>query len=298
MKIIQSFAQFEEGSHYVGHRKEYDVIPLLFYSSLLSYITIKELYGHVTMFCNQRAYDTFVKYIPYDEIIIVENKNNFRYWSLYKVDSLRYFNEDIIHIDNDVFFFNDLLTKFEGDEFDIIVQDVLWEKPNVVSDFVPNNVDFLRENGIFTKEFDGRSISAGVIGLKKNVRDLFFNNVDIIKNAIDNNELNVTKVGNEDFATTILDEQSFYLTAVENNLRIYDILPHDLVVKHGIEETGNMVGYVHMWMKHKFLPQNIHNIKNKILFDYNQYQDSVIKYENEVMSKTELFHDYGLGLKL
>jgi hypothetical protein len=108
----------------------------------------------------------------------------------------------------------------------------------------------------------------------------------------------VTKVGDEDFATTILDEQSFYLTAIEHELNIYDILPHDLVMERGISEAGNIIGYAHMWMKHKYLPENIRQIKHRILFSYPEYHDLVIKYENEVMFNSEIYYEWGLGLRL
>jgi len=298
MKIIQSFAQFDEGSYYVSHEKNYDVIPLLFYSSLFSYITIKKLYGHVTMFCNQKAYDTFVKYIPYDEIILMENKNVFKYWSLYKLDSLRYCNEDAIHIDNDVFLYSNVLTEFIEGNADIIVQDIQSKEDNAVSSQTTNNLDFLKSSGVFTKKFDGRSVSAGVIGIKKHVQDLIFNNIDILKEAIDVGEWSDTVRNGEDLATTILDEQSIYLTAVENDLSIYDILPHDLVIKHGIGETGKIIGYAHMWTKHKYLPENIKDIKRYILFNYTEYQKYIIEYESHVMMQTEIFYELGLGVRL
>ena len=43
-----------------------------------------------------------------------------------------------------------------------------------------------------------------------------------------------------DIDETILDEQSIYLTAVENDLKIYDILPHDLVKEHGVGEVARL----------------------------------------------------------
>lgn len=292
MKIIQSFAQFEEGSHYVGYDDDSEVVYLTFYSALLSYITIKERYGHVTMFCNQRAYDSFVKYIPYDEIIIKENKNDFTYWSLYKIDSIRECDGDVIHIDPDVFLFENLLTPFIEGDADVIVQDFLTERPNIVSDFVYENLDFLREKGIYTKEFDGGSISGGVMGMRKHVRETYFDVVDIIKTEIDSNHLKEVT-----HPTTILDEQAFYLIIIEHALKVHEIIPREVIIEHGVVDSGNVMGYAHMWQSSKYMPENIKDIKRKILYDYPEYHRKVIEYETHVMMKTEIYYGLGLGVK-
>ena len=65
MKIIQTFAIFDEVSPYLTNKRNFEYVYLNFYSFILSYITIKKIYGPITMICNQEAYDAFIKYIPY-----------------------------------------------------------------------------------------------------------------------------------------------------------------------------------------------------------------------------------------
>ena len=290
MKIIQSFAEFKEGNNYVSYGDNSEIVYLTFYSALLSYITIKNLYGHVTKYCNQKAYDSFIKYIPYDEVIIMENENDFRYWSLYKLDSIRNCDGDVIHIDSDVFFFNDLLRDFINGKDDVIVQDILSERPNIISDFMYANLDYFNQTGIYTKEFKGESISGGVMGMRNHVKDTYFKVVDDLKKELDNNNLKDIK-----YPTTILDEQAFYLVIAEHGLSVNEVIPRNIIDEHGIEEAGNIMGYVHMWQNTKYQPDNIKHIKEKILYDYPEYNRYLINYESNVMMKTNIFYGLGLG---
>mgnify|MGYP006929222219 CR=1 FL=1 len=54
---------------------------------------IKKHYEKITMYCNKESYDKIIQYIPYDEIIIIENnKNNI---AEYKFDIIKKHYEDI-----------------------------------------------------------------------------------------------------------------------------------------------------------------------------------------------------------
>lgn len=55
MKIIQSFAEFEEGTPHLDD-ENVDKKSLNFYSFLLSYLTINKYHGSVTMYCNQKQW--------------------------------------------------------------------------------------------------------------------------------------------------------------------------------------------------------------------------------------------------
>lgn len=87
MKIIQSFAQYVDGSPYVLLNE--NVIYLNFYTYLLSFLTLKKYYGSVTMYTNQLGFETIVKHIPYDEIIILENQHGIERWNLYKLQAIK-----------------------------------------------------------------------------------------------------------------------------------------------------------------------------------------------------------------
>src|SRR5579859_4047302 len=111
MNIVQSFSLFESGNPYT---KESDPKKkcLNFYTFLLSYLTLKKYYGQVTMYTNQAAYDLFMKYIPYDNVVMKENERSFSEWNYYKVDVIREQTNDFIHVDSDVFIFSNLLDPF------------------------------------------------------------------------------------------------------------------------------------------------------------------------------------------
>lgn len=284
MGIIQSYAQFDEGNPYLKEKgiKDDSKKYLNFYSFLLSYATLKHFYGGVVMYCNQKAFDTFVKYIPYDFIIIKENRHDFDFWNLYKIDMMKESNQDeVIHVDCDVFLHNDLFIEFIQNKGDILVQDIVPKEENIVLDFVPNNKKYLAEKKIFTKEYDGKYTSCGVIGLKKHVKEKFFEAVEIISNDLKqfkkDNGLPMHK------QIIIMEELLLYLVAVENNFKILDILPHDLILKHGHENVGDMVGYVHLWRGHKYLEDNIIKMRNAIQLNYTEYYQYILEYEEKVL---------------
>jgi len=69
---------------------------LNFYSFLLSYLTLKKYHGSVTMYTNQSAHRSLIKHIPYDNIVLMENKNKFDFWNKYKLDAMEKVNGDVI----------------------------------------------------------------------------------------------------------------------------------------------------------------------------------------------------------
>lgn len=285
MKIVQTFAKYDEGSPYTLHNKSPEKIYLNFYSFLLSYITLKQHYGAVTMFCNEEAYEAFIKYIPYDEIIIKENKNDFIMWAKYKLDCIRTLNENFIHVDSDVFVFNDLFQPFLQDDCDILVQNILPRKMNFIRDFVYKQKKFLKDNGIFTKPFDGKCFSCGTMGLKKKVHEPFFNSVDLLYQGMED-------VGVHHFncATMVLEEQVLYLTAKEHNFNACGIIPEDgIETNDDVMLGGDKLGYVHLWFGYKFKKYYIQQIRKKLFYEYPDYLDYVIKYEKEVMVNNKLF---------
>jgi len=172
MKIIQSFAQFNEGSHYLKNRYDENYILLSFYSFLLSYLTLKKYYGSVTMYCNQKAYDNIIKYIPYNNIVIIENESSFEFWSYYKIQIMKQMSENFIHVDSDVFIFDDLFRPFiNSSKNDVIIQNLIPEDRNYASHFVNDNKDFLNKNNILNYEkYNGRCFSCGVLGITKNIQ--------------------------------------------------------------------------------------------------------------------------------
>lgn len=286
MKIVQSFAQFEEGSPYLKDKKnkDKDYLFLNLYSFLLSYLSLQKMFGSVTMYCNQQAYDSFIRYIPYDELIIRENDNPFLVWSKYKTDIMRTIGNDLIHVDSDVLLFNDLFEPFINGDYDIMVQDVLPHNKNFIKQFGFENKDFLAETRILTKPYDGRCMSCGAVGLKKNMQEYYFKGMDVLYEAMLKHGLE-----NIDMPSMLLEEQLLYYIAFENDFKWYEILSPDLVKKYGVVDGGDKIGYLHLWQNLKFKRDIIDKIRSKIFLEFSDFYNIIERYEREVLYDKKLF---------
>lgn len=293
MQIIQSFALFDEGNPYFtdkDHPKYKDTSHtyLNFYSFFLSYITLNIHYHHVMMFCNRKAYDLFIRYIPYERIILWENEYEMDFWNMYKLMVAKSIKDDFIHVDPDIFVFDDLFRNFINGNDDILVQDILSKENNIVSDFGYENKEFLAETGILTKEYDGRCLSCGVLGLKKNVQEKYFNAVDILQKELEQfkKDKGLPLLGQ----TMILEEQLLYFVAVENDFDVSDIIPHDLINNLGMDEASNMFGYTHLWKGTKYDEENIIKIKGKIKHEYSGHYHILENYEKIYREELKQFN--------
>ena len=283
MKIIQSFAEFENGNFYLDIRKsEWNNKYMNFYSFLLSYLTIKKYHGNVTIYCNQKAHDSFIKYIPYDEIKIVENTNDFNFWSYYKVDIMKRMRNDFIHVDSDVFIFDKLFTPFFTNKCDIIVQDKISLDGSALKNSVPVILKYLKdENLIDVSKYDGKFLSCGTVGITNKVKKEYITICEALKNAYLKKKIILDK----QFASIMIEEFPLYLVALSNNFRVHEILPHDEILKHGAIKVGNDHKYTHMWFGSKFNPQYIETMKLKTKKEFPLYSDLIDQYELEVMDK-------------
>lgn len=287
MKIIQSFAEFDEGSLYYDSNTSENLKYLNFYSFLLSFLTLQKYYGSVTMYCNQKAYDSFIKYIPYNEIIIIENNNSFDFWSYYKVDIINQMNEKFIHVDSDVFIFDDLFSDFINNKYNVIVQDIIHKEINdedAVS-LLKHYEEFIDKNKIINPNiYDKKCISGGVIGMDLEVKNKFIELSHKIKYNYDNKLL----IFNTDYIAPITEELTLYLIILKNKLNMIEMLPFDLVNKYGRETTGNIIKYTHMWFDSKFNSNYINLIKNKIIKEFPNYIDVITEYEFNVINKNNI----------
>ena len=288
MKIIQSFAQFDEGSFYTkDHEDRKETTYLNFYSMLLSVLTLQKYYGKVTMYCNQKAHDSFIKYLPYHEIKIVENKNPFLYWSYYKVDIIkRQRASKFIHVDPDVFIFDDLFSRFmKTDELEIMVQDTIPKNLNPIRGEMGTIRKYLESiNDIHYKYCDGRAFSNGVVGMTQDIKKKFVSICEVLKKGIDSGKMAV----NPDVVGMIAEELALYLVAMHENTNCYEILPYDEVLKDGSRETANKHKFTHMWGSTKFNPQYIEAMKLKIRKEFPLFGDLIDQYDNEVMTNVNV----------
>lgn len=276
MKVIQSFAQHTDGSPYC--LSDDNVIYLNYYTYLLSYLTLKKYYGSVTMYCNDLAYNTIIKYIPYDEVIHMKNENGFKRWNLYKIQAIKNTVGDVVHVDSDVFLFNDLLAPFRDGKCDGIVQDRLIPRVNYnfSNSFIVNNKTYLTQNNIFDCGiYDGSCYSCGVLGMTSELKEKYLKMVQQLDSK--EQEFNLNGI----FFPAILEELGFYLTVKKYKANVHEILPNEEILKHrgDPKHVGTKYGYTHMWFKTKYVRKNVELIKNKIKKDFNEHYHLVEAYD-------------------
>ena len=293
MKIIQSYARFDEGNPYLVNKNVIDGgVYLLFYTFFLSFLTLKKYYGAVTMYCNESAYNSFIKYIPYDEIVFRENINNMVFWSKYKVDVINEQNNDFIHVDSDVFIFDSIFDSFiETSVYDMIVQDTLPPDTNFTKHFMYANKEKLFENQIFdVNNYDGKCFSQGVIGLRKQHINNYIEKTNKIYNGFRDGYL----LADESIQGGIAEELASYLIFLENNLKAYNIIPYEEIVKanNNPRTLGQKYKYTHMWFTSKFLKSNIDLIKNKIKTDFPNSYHIVENYDKHVSKLDVKYLEY------
>ena len=282
MKIIQSFALYDNGSPY----DENSDVHLNYYSFLLSYLTLNRYYEHVIMICNQKAHDTFIKYIPYEETKIVKSSYGFELWGTYKVDAMKAVRGGCIHVDPDVFIFGDVFGEFiKKKEYDVIIQN--YNPPSgwvvdLVVDYIKKNAKFLADNDIITMdEYDNRYAFGGVSGHRAAAKKLYLETVAKLEGGIKRGEIAIEN-------PMILEEVSIHLTALKHKLKVYEILPFDLVKKHGQERVGSMKNYTHMVGKSKFVLEYVELIKRKIIKEFPEYKKQIQQYEEEMFGEVKI----------
>lgn len=302
MKIIQSFYQM--GSNISNYRNsKNDNYLLNYYSLLLSYITLKKLYGKVTIYCNNLAYDLMLKYIPYDKIIsneinFINNKNYNDEWGLLKFYVFEQQKEPFIHIDGDVFIFNDLLTKYSNDnKYDAIAQSVDFNlKTRIYDKFYLKNKDKLYSHGLIDKNLSENSFNINNASLGYNNGVVGFKNMEFLKQYISNAHKmnNLMRKGelNENRYQTIMFEQfNFFHLALMKNYNVYTILPQDEYLRLGPNEIGNKYGYTHLLAGNKYVGNFIMFIRDKIIRDYPEYFNYMIDFEKTIKDKKiEFWH--------
>lgn len=281
MKIIQSYAKHEFGSPYTLNPTHSTYLN--FYAFLLSYITLKKLYGSVTIYTNKLGYDDLIKHIPYDEVKFLESNNNIEYWSYYKVNAIEQMNEDFIHVDTDVFLFNDLFRNFINSDSQVLVQDIFGVMRNkyMANDFVENNYSILRKFGLINDRANYKfAYSCGVIGLKADVINKYLQTSKQIKALIDNSVLNC----NPNFKACVSEEVALYIASMKHNLKVDSVLPYAETSKNekNLNIVANKYGYTHLWFNNKFKTKNIELIKNKIKRDYSEYYHYIDSYEQHL----------------
>jgi len=212
-------------------------------------------------------------------------------WAKYKIDVLKTINDDFIHVDSDVFLGEDLFKPFINGECDVLVQDVVTHSENKAKDFGFDNKEFLANTLILTKPYDGRCFSCGTLGINKTAQEYYFAGIDVLYDAMLNIGLEKIKM-----PTLLLEEQLLYYITIENEFRFNTIIPDELVQKYGVLDGGDMIGYLHFWMRVKYKRFVIDKIRRKIFFDYPNHYETILKYERDVLSQFKFFSYFKLPI--
>ena len=290
MKIIQSFYQINKKVCYFNGDGN-DNYLINFYSSLLSYIKLNELYGDVTMYCNSYAYDNMLKYIPYDNIIFNEldwiNQDNYgNEWGLMKFHVFEQQKEPFMHIDGDVFLFNDLLSEFiNNDNYDGIVQSIDISS-QVYGAFYQSNVNKLKELNVISKISDDLTLKYnGAIGYNNGV--VGFKNMDFLKHYINtakklNELMNINTFKNVNHQTMIFEQFNLYHAVINKNMNFHKVLSDELITEFGINEAGSKIGYTHLLSGNKYVDYFVMLVRNKIINEYPEYEENIKLFEKSI----------------
>lgn len=293
VKIIQSFAHYEEGNSYLSRRdknplKSKETYHKNFYTFLLSYLTIKKYAGSVTMVCNKKAYDTLLKYIPYDDFVILENKRTFDYWNLYKVDAMMHIDGDVLHVDPDVMIFDNLFDSFLYDEnVDTIVQHKALPHKNFLDEFVIRYRDFLIENDILDlRRYDRCGICSAVFGLREKHKKFYYEKMNLIHDKMVDGEMSSFYKHHNPI---VAEEFLWYLVITKLKLNAEYVLPYELMKKYGGDERkiGDIVKYTHLWLGTRFNDDVLKLVKNKLKNDFPEYVKYVTEYEKNIQEFRE-----------
>ena len=242
------------------------------------------------MFCNRRAYDSMLKYIPYDTFEFMENDNEFLMWSKYKLDVMKTIGDDFIHLDPDISLFKKVLDPFINGECDVLVQDVVPHKYNSLKPFVYGNKAFLADTLILTKPFDGGAMSCGTVGINRYAQEYYFAGIDVLYKAM-------LEAGtkNISYPSLVLEEQLLYVLSIENDFKVNTIVPHELM-REDILQVEWSHGYLHIWMQIKYKKCIIEMIRRRIFFEYPEYYGAILKYEHDVLSRFKFFPYFNFPL--
>lgn len=294
MKIIQSFALLPEDTSYYNIKNYNDKIYINLYYMLLSYLTLKEYYGSVTMYCNQAAYDKLIIYIPYDEVIILENiYTDSNFWSMYKVYVISKQIEPFIHVDTDVFIFDSVFDTFINGDYEMLCQDLSVEP--IYNEIYNKNKTILQNNKLIKNDFIYSFTSGGVLGMKNNLNSV--ENYSLISNKLyelcKKNEI----IADNRFLAPIIEEFGFYLTQQYYKYPITAILSQELIERDSRILAFNSVKYTHLWFKTKYIKDYCDMVKKKINTKYPIYNTLLNIFDKILVSKNIQF-DYTHGVNV
>jgi len=259
-----------------------------FYSYLLSALLIKK-HGHkIELFCDESLSEMF-SLIPYDKINIVDfnaDRINQYFWIWGKIKTQELINEPYVHVDGDVFLFNDIIKNIQND---VIVQSqednktmgYSFENTYRKSLSPLKNFSF----GVNWDKYNTFAYNCGVVG---------FNNIEL-KNEYIKKAKQIVKTLSCDIKINeyingyrnmlvVIEQALLYYYVKEYNVNPFEIIPYDEIIKHNYDWFNTIpikIGYCHMWGCSKFKNEILEKIKLNVKKHFPNNYKSIIKFENQ-----------------
>lgn len=251
---------------------------------LLSALLVKKHGYEIDLYCDINSYKLY-RSIPYNNIHIVDyNDDNInpKFWVWSKIKTQSMINEPFIHIDGDVFLFNDVLKgKLDKDNYLAVVQSLesidTFDKEHF---YYTYNYDYIKNLKITNKydlnKYNLSGYNCGVVGFNDlNLRDKY---VELVKEMLIEITKNVDSYNFEKKYSQLLilvEQAMLHYILTENNVTPFEIIPRNLHVRDW-NSYSNGIGYCHMWTYSKYRDDIKQKIKNKIRTLFPNYSELII----------------------
>lgn len=263
-----------------------------FNNYLLSALLVKK-HGHkIELYCDKKSYDIY-SLIPYDKINIINYNNDGisnNYWVWGKIKPQLLLNEPYIHIDGDVFLFNDVINNNDFNNSDLVVQSI--ENNKTVGNgfnrfYIESKNPFINYDkyGVDWDRYDKWAYNCGVIGFNNiEFKNKYCEKVrDLLKTL--SNDSNF--IFNDSYSSVhILSEQTLlYYLVKENRKKPLVIIPYDdnKTTDYIWEsEIPKNIGYCHMWSGTKYSINIRKKIRNKIINLFPEYKHIIKTFERNI----------------
>lgn len=265
---------------------------------LFSALLVKK-HGHtIELFCSENVKEKY-SLIPYDKIHIVDFDNDNidpKYWIYAKIKTYSLISEPFIHIDGDVFLFNDMIGKNFTNKFDLIVQSVEDENILIFDDYnsfyksyheplESTPISTIIESNIDWYKYNLNAFNCGVVGFNNmKFKDFYVKEITTLLRNISKLDLNFS---DEKYMSImlILEQALLYYFTKENNIKYYDIISFNEIKKrlNNWFAIAEEIGYCHMWGQSKYKPKVITAIKNNINNNFPKYKNIINNFENKFL---------------
>lgn len=245
-------------------------------SYLLSALLVKSYGYEIDLYCDEKSYELY-KNIPYNNIHVVDYssdniKSDFWVWCKIKTQSM--INEPYIHIDGDVFLFNDILKgKLDDDNYSVVVQSL--EDNNTIGEETHTSLygyGYKLIKGLKTtkkhrlKRYNLNAYNCGVVGFNDlELRDKY---VELATEVLIDMSENIDEYEKDKYNGLFLiaEQSTLYHTLTNNNVTPFEIIPRHIMNQYvnNWDFYCVKIGYCHMWGYSKYRNDVKLKIKNKI----------------------------------